>query len=86
MVQTVTSAPTRKALAGGGGAGLGEALSRIFIWALEGALQADVPEHIEQSFNMVFVVLLAVTAAYFMPPAADEGVVNVAPRGPRIGA
>lgn len=74
-VRTATAAPTRKALAGGGGAGLGDALADIFIWALEGAGRFDVPDRIEGAFHLVFIVGLAVFAAWLMPPAVDEGVV-----------
>lgn len=73
--RTATSAPTRKAIAGTLGAGLGEAMSGVYIWAFEAATGLDIPPQVEGYFNIIFVAAVAFIAIFLTPPAADEGVV-----------
>lgn len=73
--RTATKAPTRKALSGAAGAGVANQYADVLLYFLEQALRHPLPPEIQASLRGLLIFAVALAAAYFMPPAADEGAV-----------
>lgn len=74
MARTITPAPTRKVLAGGVGAGLGQYLGDVVLYTIE-RLAGDLPSNIDSAVVGIVAIACSIALAYLVPPATDEGVV-----------
>lgn len=73
MTRTQTNAPTRKAIAGTGGAFTGQYLGEILLYVIE-RFAGDLPANIDSAVIGLVAAAMALAAAYYTPPAPDEGV------------
>lgn len=75
-MKTETSAPTRKVIAGASGATVANQFADVFVFFLEQALRQELPGEIHSALRGLLIFVVALAAAYLVPPAADEGAVS----------